>query len=195
MADEIGKAMQKVGGTAGALDVNFEKVSSWIAVISSRTRESAETIGQSVKSIMARIQNMKEKGFDEEDGTKVNQVAKALNAVGVQLMDNQGQFRNFGTVMDELGAKWKNLDSRQKAYVSTTVAGTYQQSRFLNLMEGYSQSVDLYKKSLDSAGTSQKKFDLYQQGTEAQLNKLKATWEGVWQSSFNSDAINNAVNP
>jgi TP901 family phage tail tape measure protein len=128
-SDEIGRAMQKVGGTAGALNVNFEKVSSWIAVVSSKTRESAETIGQSIKSIMARIQSMKENGFDEEDGTKVNQVAKALSAVGVQLMDGQGQFRNFGTVMDELGKKWKDLDSRQKAYISTTVAGTYQQSR------------------------------------------------------------------
>jgi TP901 family phage tail tape measure protein len=47
-ADEIGKAMQKVGGSAGALNLPFEQVSSWIAVISSRTRESAETIGQSV---------------------------------------------------------------------------------------------------------------------------------------------------
>jgi TP901 family phage tail tape measure protein len=188
-ADEIGRAMQKVGGTAGALDVNFEKVSSWIAVISSRTRESAETIGQSVKSMMARIQSMKENGFDETDGTKVNQVAKALNAVGVQLMDSQGQFRNFGNVMDELGSKWKNLDSRQKAYVATTVAGTYQQSRFLNLMEGYGDSVNLYKKALDSAGTSQKKFDLYQQGTEAKLNKLKAALESVWMGMFDSKGI------
>jgi TP901 family phage tail tape measure protein len=32
-ADEIGRAMQKVGGTAGALDVSFEKTSSWIAVM------------------------------------------------------------------------------------------------------------------------------------------------------------------
>jgi TP901 family phage tail tape measure protein len=42
-ADEIGKAMQKVGGTAGALKIPFEEVSSWIAVVSSRTRESKHT--------------------------------------------------------------------------------------------------------------------------------------------------------
>ncbi|PGZ96941.1 phage tail tape measure protein [Bacillus pseudomycoides] len=103
--------------------IDFDKVSSWIAVVSSRTREGAETIGQSIKSILARIQNMKEKGFAEEDGTQVNQVAKALAAVDIQLMDSQGQFRNFGDVMDELGAKWDGLDSRQKAYLSTTIAG------------------------------------------------------------------------
>lgn len=128
-ADEIGRAFQKVGGSAGALNLEFEKVSSWIAVLSSRTREGAETIGQSVKSILARIQQLRENGYAEEDGTQVNQVAKALNEVGIALLDNQGQFRDFGKVMDELGAKWKGLDSRTKAYLATTVAGTYQQSR------------------------------------------------------------------
>jgi TP901 family phage tail tape measure protein len=123
MADEIGRAMQKVGGSAGALKINFDLISSWIAVVSSRTRESAETIGQSMKSILARVQSLKEYGFDETDGTKVNQVAKSLATVGIKLMDAKGQFRNFGTVMNELGAKWSTLDSRQKAYLATTVAG------------------------------------------------------------------------
>jgi TP901 family phage tail tape measure protein len=122
-ADEIGKAMQKVGGSAGALNVDFSLVSSWIAVISSRTRESAETIGQSVKSILARVQSLKESGYDSTDGTTVNQVAKALDAVGIKLMDSKNQFRNFGDVMNELGKKWSSLDSRQKAYIATTVAG------------------------------------------------------------------------
>ena len=123
MADEIGRAFQKVGGSAGALQVEFEKVSSWIAVVSSKTRESAESIGTSFKSILARIQNMKEYGFDEEDGTKVNYVAKALAEVNIALMDANGQFRNTGTIFDELGAKWDTLDSRQKAYLATTIAG------------------------------------------------------------------------
>jgi TP901 family phage tail tape measure protein len=121
MADEIGKAMQKVGGTAGALKIPFEEVSSWIAVISSRTRESAETVGQGVKSILARVQSLKQNGFDETDGTKINTVAKALATIGVKLVDATGQFRNFGTVMNEIGARWKDLDSRQKAYIATTV--------------------------------------------------------------------------
>lgn len=122
-ASEIGEAMQRVGGTAGALGVNFDKVSSWIAVISSRTRESAETIGNSVKSILARMESLKEKGFDETDGTKVNTVAKALAQINVNLMDSNGQFRNFGSVMDDIGKKWSSLDSKQRAYIATTVAG------------------------------------------------------------------------
>lgn len=103
--------------------VEFEKVSSWIAVISSTTRESAESIGNSLKTLLARIQNMKKYGFDEEDGTKINEVARALATVGVALVDSHGQFRNVGVVMDEVGLKWHTLDTRQKAYLATTIAG------------------------------------------------------------------------
>jgi TP901 family phage tail tape measure protein len=192
-ADEIGRAFQRLGGTAGAVGIGFEKASSWIAVVSSRTRESAETIGNGIKSILARIQQLREKGFTEEDNTNVNQVAKALNEVGIQLLDQQGNFRNFGDVMDELGAKWNSLTSRQKAYLATTIAGTYQQSRFLNLMEGYSDSVKLYEEALNAANTTQEKFNIYQQSTEAYLNRLKTSFTGLWQETFDSDIIRTAI--
>lgn len=72
---------------------------------------------------MARYQSLKEKGYAEEDGTQVNQVAKSLKEVGIEIIDQQGNFRNFGIVMDELGKKWKGLSNRQQAYISTTLAG------------------------------------------------------------------------
>lgn len=191
-ADEIGKAFQKVGGSASALNLNFDKVSSWIATISSKTRESADTIGESIKSILARVQSLKEKGFTE-DGMGVNQVGKALDAVGIKLLDSNGQFRNFGTVMDEIGKKWKDLDNRQQAYLATTIAGSYQQSRFLNLMNNYSQSVNLYQNSLNSAGTTQQKYNIYLDSTEAHLNKLKDAFTSTFTSAINSNAIRSMV--
>lgn len=123
MADEIAKGFQQVGGTANALGVDFEKASSWIATISAKTRESAEQVGVSVKSIMARFQQLREKGYTE-DGIDSNQVSKALDKAGIKAIDEQtNQFRNFGTVMDELGAKWGTLDSRTQAYIATTLGG------------------------------------------------------------------------
>lgn len=193
-ADEIGKAFQRVGGSAGALNLSFEKVASWIVVVSSRTREGAGTIGNSIKSLLARVENLQQNGFDEVDGTKINDVAKALATVDIALTDTDGQFRNFGEVLDELGGKWEGLDTRQKAYLSTTVAGTYQASRFKNLMEGYPQTISLYEKALDSAGTTQQKFSRYQEGTEASINRMKTAFTGLWQNTFESEGIRTIVN-
>ncbi|MCK9198572.1 MAG: phage tail tape measure protein, partial [Bacilli bacterium] len=193
MADEIGRAFQKVGGSASALQVPFEQVSAWIAVVSSKTRESAESIGTSFKAILARIQNMKEYGFDEEDGTKVNEVAKSLATVGIQLMDTNGQFRNTGVLMDQLGKKWDNLDSRTKAYLATTIAGTRQQSRFYALMDGYSEATELYINALNSAGVATQKFGIYQESTQAKMDKFSSTLNTFWQNAIDSDTIKSII--
>lgn len=191
--EEIATGFQKVGGTAGALGVEFEKVSSWIAVVSSRTRESAKTIGTSFNTILSRMSGLMETGFNEEDNTRINDVAKALNSIQIELTNADGTFRDFGIVLDEVGGKWDSLSSREKSYIATTIAGVRQQSRFLNLMEGYSESVDLYNKSLESAGTTQEKYNLWLEGTEAKLNKLRTTATGVWQNAFDTQLIKDVI--
>ncbi|PGZ96939.1 hypothetical protein COE51_16340 [Bacillus pseudomycoides] len=70
---------------------------------------------------------------------------------------------------------------------------TYQQSRFLNLMQDYGKSVELYEKSLNSTGIAQQKFELYQQSTEASLNRLKNAFESTWNNAFKSDGIRTAI--
>ncbi|MCE5220063.1 MAG: phage tail tape measure protein [Clostridium sp.] len=47
-ADEIGEALQRVASAADNSNVSLEKSASWIATISSITRESASTIGRSL---------------------------------------------------------------------------------------------------------------------------------------------------
>jgi hypothetical protein len=60
-------------------------------------------------------------------------------------------------------------------------------------MENYSESVDLYKNSLESVGTTQNKYNLVMQGTEAKLNTLKATGQGVWLKIFNNEDMQVAI--
>lgn len=191
---EIATGFQKVGGTASALNVEFEKVASWIATVSSKTRESAETIGTSFNTILTRMSKLTEQGFDEEDGTKINDVAKALNSVGIELTDANGQFRNFGAVIDEVGQRWSGLDSKQKAYLATTLAGTRQQSRLYNLLNNYTDSVELYDGALESVNTTTQKYNLWLESTEAAVNRLQTSWTSLYQRTFDSAGLRNSIN-
>lgn len=195
-ADEVGKAIQKIGGTAGSVGVEFEKVSSWVATLSSRTSESAENIGTAMRTILARMQTLR----DGKDTTQLYQLKDALAEADVKLHDTKGNFRNFGDVMDDLGKKWTSLSAKKQTNITaaitgpaptTAVAGITPQLGFIRLMEDYKDSVKNYEQSLYSAGTTQQKFDLLQQGTEAKLTKLKNAWSGVWQSAFDSESIGN----
>lgn len=121
-ANTIGTAFQYVGGEAESINIPFQKTAAYIAVISSVTKRSAEEIGTAIKSIYARAESLKTTGFNA-DGQDKTQVAKALDSIGVKLFDTQGQFRNFGTVLDETGAKWASLDTRHRQYISTVLGG------------------------------------------------------------------------
>jgi len=192
-AEEIGEALQRVASTAENSGVSLEKAASWIATISSITRESASVIGNSLKSIISRYEQIKAKGFNEEDATQMNDVTKALQAVGIVAVDAQGQLRPIAEVLDELGAKWDGLTNNEKAYIATTLAGTYQRNRLITLLNNYNDSLKNYEIALNSAGTAEQKFAIYQDSVQAKLDKLSATWEEFWQKSLNSDLIKGTI--
>lgn len=128
---EVAEGVSKVSGTAAAMGVEFEKVSAWVAAISERTREDASSIGSSINMIISRMARLTEDGFDEEDGTQINDVAKALNRVGIEIEDQNGNFRNFADVIDELGSKWEGLTDKEKAYIGYAMAGKLKQPEYI----------------------------------------------------------------
>lgn len=68
-AEEIAVALQYVASSAGMANVSLDKMIGLITVVSQTTRLSAEQIGQSFKTIIARMQNIKVGKFvDDETG-------------------------------------------------------------------------------------------------------------------------------
>ena len=152
----------------------------------------------SLKSMMARYAQIKEKGFNEEDATNINQVTKALKEAEIVPVDQYGQLRNFGDVIDELMVKWDELGKRQdgenlKRYIATTIGGTYQLNRFLTLMENSNDAIKNYETALNSAGTANQKFAIYQDSAQSKLDKLTSTFEEFYSKSLNSNILKGAI--
>lgn len=68
---------------------------------------------QQIKTILARLEEVK-LGETLEDGVNLGQVAKALEVVNVKILDEQGELREIGTVLEEVGNKWDTLTNAQK---------------------------------------------------------------------------------
>ena len=47
---------------------------------------------------MARLHSIKAKGYNDEDLTRINDVAKALGTIDVALMDNEGNWRDMSDI-------------------------------------------------------------------------------------------------
>lgn len=195
-ADEIGKAFQKTASVASTAGVEYRKLASYIATVSSVTRNSSETIGNSFKSLLSRYQSIKERGFNDEDATNINQVTKALKDLSdqtgfdINAIDTQtGQLRNYTDVLDDLSKVWDKLNPKQKEYIQTTMAGVYQADKFAALMSNYTQSVQLYTGALGSVGTANQKFSTWQESTSARLEKLTAVFQDFYSKILNSNEI------
>ena len=192
-ASEIGEALMRVASAAENSSVSLEKTSSWLATISSITRESPSTIGRSLNSVIARYESIKKTGFNQEDETKINDVVQALSDIGIKATDSQGQLIDFAKVMDLVGAKFNQLSKNEKSYIATAMFGTYQRNRGLTLLNNYQLSLKNYENAMNSAGASEQKFSIYQQSTAARLDELRASWEGLWQSIINSSIIKGTI--
>lgn len=194
---EIGEAMQKAAASAGAFGMSFEWLASYIATVSETTRQEARTIGTALNTIIARLHQIKQQGYNSEDETKINDVQKALAKIGVTLMDNNNEWRDMDTIFQEIGAQWDTLDGKTKSYIATTMAGVKQQNVFLALMndlgkgvEGGSRAWELYEKAVDSAGTAEKKYAVYKDSVAASQERLNIAQEKFY-SLMDSSVIKN----
>lgn len=200
---EVATAMQKTAAAAGQFGVSFEWLGAYIATVSETTRQAAEVVGTSLNSIISRLHSIRSVGYNSEDETKINDVAKALATVDIALLDQEGNWRDMTDIFNDIAGKWDEMDDKQKSYISTTLAGTRQQNTFLALMsdlskglEGGSRAWELYEGAMQSAGTVSEKYEIWEKSVEAANGRLQASleelysqlWSGERQAAFTNFA-------
>lgn len=178
---ELATALRYSAATASQAGVSLEKLISYIAVISSTTRINAESIGQSMKTIFTRMQDIKAGAIDE-DGLGINNVAIALERVDIQLMESETEFRDMSDVLEELAGKWDTLSEVEQANISKAIAGVRQQNMFNVLMQNMGDAIELQTLQYKSLGTATDRYQIYLKGAEAAQNRYKASIEDFMQS-------------
>ena len=191
--DEIATAMSKAASQANQAGLSMDKFYAILATMEEVTREAPENIGTSMKTIMARMQQIKE-GNNTEDETDVNDVETALKTVGISLREANGQLRDLEDVLDELGPKWNSLDRNTQAYLGTIIAGTRQQSRFISMMQNWDRVLELTAVSENSAGQQALMHEKAMQGLDAAINTLTNSWQKFLTTLTNSDIFISILN-
>ena len=130
--EEIATALQKVAATAKTVGVSMEQMSAMIATVSSATRQSAQVVGTSMNTILSRFASLK---LCEtlEDGLNLTKYTKALQTIGINVLDINGNLRDMGSVVDEIMEKWQTLNEGQKAALAQTVGGVRQYTNMMAL--------------------------------------------------------------
>ena len=195
--DEISTAMTKTASIASSAGMEFETTAAFLSQIIETTRESAETAGTAMKTVIARFQELKKAPDEigEVDGEIVdaNAIETALRSVGVSLRDSTGQFRELDAVFLELSSKWDGLDKNTQRYIATIAAGSRQQSRFIAMMSDYGRTQDLVTAANNSAGASNRQYQKTLDSLETKINKLKNAWHEFTMGIIDSDLVKTGV--
>lgn len=117
----------------------------------------------SLKSIYSRI-------------TSVDKAIEELAKVGVEVRNSFGEIRSVSDILDDLAEKWDSLSAAQQQNLALHIAGRYQLSRFLVLMNQYDQAVQATETALNSAGSGYRENEEYLKSFEAQINQVKNAW-------------------
>lgn len=195
--EEISTAMTKTASIASSANMEFETTAAFLSQIIETTRESAETAGTALKTVIARFTELKKDPsmMQEVDGEVIdaNKIETALRSIGVALTDTSGQFRDLDDVFLDISKKWDGLTTNQQRYIATIAAGSRQQSRFIAMMSDYDRTMELVNAAQNSAGASNKQFEKTIESLESKLARLQNSWDEFSMGLANNDVIKGAV--
>lgn len=196
-AGGLAEAMSRTAASADIAGVSMDKLLGYLAATGEVTQKSMTSIGESYKTIFTRMGDIKsgKLQFIDEDGTaeSLSDVETVLNNLGIKLRDSNNEFRNFGDVLDEVGAAWDDYSTVQKAAISKAFAGTRQSENFKVLMENYGKATEYMEVSMNSAGTAEQKFEAYLDSLEAKTKSLQASFELLAINTFSTEMFGGII--
>ena len=119
---ELATGMSKVASAAHEMGVTEDQLAAQLSTIISVTREAPESVGTALKTIYARMGDLKVDGVDEF-GTKLGEVTSQMQTMGIQVLDESGNLRAIGTIMEEVAAKWEGWTQAQREAAAVALAG------------------------------------------------------------------------
>lgn len=185
-SEEIAGGMEKFAAVANTVGLSYEYASAALATIIDRTRQSEDVVGTSLRTIFARLSSLS-LGETLEDGVDLTKYSKALDTVGVKILDQNDQLKSMDVIINELGTKWGELNGAQKQALATTVAGVRQYSQLIALMDNY----DLFKVNvdlgIDSEGTLTKQAKIFEESWLGAHRRVTAALEGIYNQLLEDD--------
>ena len=190
--EELSTGMSKVASAANNMGVDVDQLNAQLATIISVTRQAPETAGTALKTIYARLEDLKISGEDE-DGVKLGDVSSTLDELGIHVIDAEGNLRDLGDVIEEVAAKWDTWSDAQQSAAAQAMAGKRQYNNLLALFDNWDMYTSALETSRNSLGTLQRQQDTYMESTAAHLQQLKTEWEDFYDSLIDADDINNVL--
>ena len=130
--EELSTGMSKVASAANVMGVSIDQLNAQMSTIISVTRQAPESVGTALRTIYARIADIKA-GIDGD--TSLGNYSGKMAKLGFNVLDASGNLKDMGNVIEEIGGKWETLTREQQISLAQTMAGTRQYNNLLTLFD------------------------------------------------------------
>lgn len=191
--EELATATQKFASqaqTAGYEGAEgIQQMGAQIATVVETTRQSADSIGVGFKTILSRIQGIKQDKSGEmvtklsKSVGQLNAELKALGGEQFEIFDQFGDLRGADELINDLGETWllygDRLSSATKQYLLQEVAGVEQASRLAALLDNWDDYLRILDEAQNSQGTALQQQLIYMDSIDAKAAELRVAFEDV----------------
>ena len=200
-AGDLAEAMSRASNSAQMAGTTLDRYIAYLTTITDVTQKSAASVGESMKTVYARYQNIaagkfvaaeadiESENYNADEWANLNDVEKALGALGINIRDSVSSFRDFDDIMDEIASKWNTYTDVQKSGIATSLAGVRQRENLLTLFENWDAVEKFEEISTNAYGTAVEKMKSYTDSVEAAKNRITVALE-KWVLALNqSDTL------
>ena len=138
-SEDLIKGLERAGGSANQARVSFEELAAMIAVVQERTARGGSVIGNALRTIFARLQGA--------------EAISAVEGVGVAVRDVEGNFRSTTDVLEDLAAKFGDLNDITQADIIQKVAGKRQRETLIALFDEMESGTGRWADALDKVAS------------------------------------------
>ena len=183
-SQDLANILQKSASSLSVFGNDLEESIS-LGTVANEILQDSDKVGRSLKTLSARIGQV-QKGvprFRKE----------LLDLAGVDLLDMNGQLKSTYDIMNELGSKWKGLDSLTKSQIGNDLFGKDNITTGYAILENYEKLAEVKNSLADSSGSVEDEFGRYLDSTSAKLEQLKTSVLQLWTGFIDSDMTKGVV--
>lgn len=205
-AGDLAEAMSRANNSAQMAGSTLDRYIGYLTTMTDVTQKSAASIGESMKTVYSRYQNIaagkfvaaqsdiESENYNEDEWSNLNDVEKALGSLGIKIRDSVDNFRNFDDVIDEITSKWSSFSDVQQSGIATALAGTRQRENLITMFENFDLVQKYEQIAANSYGTAAKKMEAYTDSVEAARQRITTSVEKFVLSISTSKLIKKVYN-
>lgn len=201
-AADIGDGVKRSAAAMKVAGSDLYQTSAMIVGISEVTQNASEA-GNSLKIASMRIRGMKGEleALGEEVDENVDSISKVQTQIlnltkgQVNIFDNQGQFREYYEIMEDIAKIFNDLSSTEQASLTEILFGKMRGNQGAALIQAFQsgQVQSAYQKAIDSQGSAAREQEKWMQSLEARVARLKASWEDFSNTFLSSSFLKSAI--